>query len=104
MTLAVVTAIGYGLLIFVGGIAGYVKAGSRVSLISGIASGTLLILGGVLQFQGLTWGLWLSMAVAGLLVVTFAVRYLKTRKLMPALPAIGLGAISIAIFLQQLIV
>ncbi len=104
MTLGIATAIAYGLLALVGGIFGYIKAKSKISLISGIASGTLLILGGIAQLQGQVWGLPLATAIAALLIVTFAIRLAKTRKMMPAGLMILAGIVAVAILLQQQLV
>jgi uncharacterized membrane protein (UPF0136 family) len=77
-------AIAYGLLALVGGIYGYVKVRSVPSLVSGVVSGLVLLVGGVLQSQGNTLGLPLSAVVTGVLLVVFAIRWVKTQKFMPA--------------------
>ncbi|KST67082.1 TMEM14 family protein [Mastigocoleus testarum] len=84
MTISVVSTILYGILGIIGGIVGYQKAGSKISLISGVVSGILLIVSGLVALQGQKWGLILGIAVAGILVIVFAVRFVKTRKFMPA--------------------
>ena len=53
----VIAAIAYGLLAFIGGIVGYTKAKSKISLFAGCSTGILLILGGIIQIQGVSWGL-----------------------------------------------
>lgn len=90
MTLSIFAAIACGSFAIGGGIAGYRAAGSKPSLISGIASGSLLLLSALLQWQGIAWGLWLGRAVAVLLAIVFAKRWFDTRKVFPA--AVGLGA------------
>lgn len=77
-------AIAYGILALVGGIMGYAKANSKVSLASGSISGILLVVSGLLSWFGQSWGLILAAAIAGVLVVVFSVRLVKTRKFMPA--------------------
>ena len=84
MTLAVVSTILYGVLAIVGGIIGYRKAGSKISLLSGVSSGILLIISGSIALQGQTWGLMLGAIVTAVLVVVFVVRLVKTRNFMPA--------------------
>lgn len=84
MSSAMFAAIAYGLLALVGGIYGYVKVRSVPSLVSGVVSGLILLIGGVLQSQGNPVGLPLSAIVSGVLVVVFAIRWIKTRKFMPA--------------------
>lgn len=72
----------YGVLSIVGGIIGYRQAGSKVSLISGIISGLLLLLGVVLM-PGAA-GFWLAWTVSLVLVIVFVTRLIKTKKFMPA--------------------
>lgn len=84
MNLSIVAAISYGVLSIVGGIFGYVKSQSKASIISGSISGALLIAAGIAQLQGFAWGQTAGIAIAGLLVVVFIVRLVKTKKFMPA--------------------
>jgi uncharacterized membrane protein (UPF0136 family) len=84
MNLGAWMAIAYGTLAILGGVLGYVKAKSQMSLISGIVSSILLFAGGVGQLQGLSWGLPLSVIVTVGLVIVFGVRLAKTRNFMPA--------------------
>jgi uncharacterized membrane protein (UPF0136 family) len=84
MTLGIVAAIAYGLLAIIGGIIGYKQAQSKMSLISGSVSGVLLVLGGILQLQGINAGLILAAAIAAVLLVVFTIRLSKTRKFMPS--------------------
>lgn len=93
----VIVAIAYGILAIVGGIIGYTKAKSRVSLVSGSVSGGLLVLMGVLLHRGLTWGRWGAIAITTLLVITFIIRLIKTRKVMPAGLMVVLGIPSLII-------
>ncbi|MEB3273647.1 MAG: TMEM14 family protein [Prochlorothrix sp.] len=88
---ALVVTIVYGLLSALGGIYGYIKAKSQVSLISGLVSGALLFASGVLQFLGFGWGRWLALALTIVLVITFGVRLQKTGKWMPAGVMVALG-------------
>ncbi|HIK30698.1 MAG TPA: hypothetical protein IGS17_16595 [Oscillatoriales cyanobacterium M59_W2019_021] len=100
---AILAAIAYGVLAIVGGMIGYRQAKSHVSLISGVGSGVLLILGGVLQLWGQTWGLWLSAIVTLVLIAVFAMRLAKTRKVMPAGLMLISGTIALAIILESLL-
>lgn len=90
MTIGIIAAIAYGILALVGGIMGYAKVKSKPSLISGVISGALLLIGGLLALQGSAIGLTLSTIVTGVLIVVFLIRLFKTRKFMPA----GLMAIA----------
>lgn len=99
MTVEILTAIAYGILAMLGGIFGYRRAKSQVSLISGIASGLLLICGGIVQLWGQSWGLLLATIVTAILEIVFAIRLVKTRKFMPAGLMIIFGMIALVIFL-----
>jgi len=101
MTPGTIAAIAYALLAIIGGIMGYLQVQSKVSLISGIVSGSLLLAGGIAQQQGMVWGLPLSVAITALLIVVFAVRWFKTRKLMPAALMIAAGIAALAGMLLQ---
>ncbi|MDB9314862.1 TMEM14 family protein [Spirulina sp. CS-785/01] len=84
MTIAGIVAIAYGILSLVGGILGYVKSKSQISLISGTGSGVLLLIGAIAMLQGANWGAILATLITGVLIVTFLIRLSKTRKFMPA--------------------
>lgn len=102
MTPGTIAAIVYGILAFVGGILGYLQAQSKASLISGSISGLLLLLGGVMQLQGVTWGLTLAAVVTAVLVFVFSSRLAKTGKFMPAGLMSILGVAALVVMLQQL--
>ena len=95
-----IAAIAYGILALVGGIIGYVQVKSKMSLISGVISGILLIVSGIAQLQGMTWGGTLAAIVTAVLIVVFVMRLTKTRKFMPA----GLMAIAGIFALSALLV
>lgn len=90
--LSAIAAIAYGLLTLVGGIIGYRQAGSRAS---GGISGALLILLGIVQAAGVSWAKGLAALITGALVAVFIVRWIKTRKPMPALLMILAGLASL---------
>lgn len=75
---------------------GYKQAGSQVSLISGLISGLLLLIGAYLLFGGSPAGPTLSGIVSLLLVIVFVVRLLKTKKFMPAGLMIIFGLVNLA--------
>lgn len=101
MNAGAIAAIAYGILSAVGGIIGYVQAQSKPSLISGLISGLLLVIGGVASAQDRAWGLPLAAVVSALLVIVFVVRLIKTRKFMPAGLMIIAGAIALILMLQS---
>ena len=89
----------YGILAIVGGIIGYLTARSKPSLISGIVSGLLLLIGVLRAAQGIASGLWVVKIVTLVLVVVFIIRLIKTKKFMPAgLMVIGGIATLIGVF------
>lgn len=102
MSLGVIAAIAYGLFAIIGGIVGYTKAKSKISLFAGCGTGILLILGGIVQIQGLTWGLIFSIVMSVFLIITFISRLLKTRKFIPSGLMIIAGFIALAMMGYQL--
>jgi uncharacterized membrane protein (UPF0136 family) len=99
MTVSAIAALVYGVLALVGGWMGYQQASSKVSLISGTITGILLLLASFGLLQGLSWGLWLGIAVTVLLLVTFVVRLIKTRKVMPAGLMVTAGVVTLIVLL-----
>ena len=100
--LAAYTTLIYGILSIVGGAIGYKQAGSQVSLISGFISGILLLIAAYLLFGGSPAGPLLAVIVSIILIVVFAIRLAKTRKLMPAGLMIIFGGINVAALLSLL--
>jgi uncharacterized membrane protein (UPF0136 family) len=103
MNLGIVVALGYGVLVLVGGIIGYFQAKSKVSLLSGGICGLLIIVAALCQLQGLTWGLTLAALITGILVVFFAFRLVKTRKFMPGGLMMILGTLALAVMINQIL-
>jgi len=88
----------YACFLFVGAFFGF-KAGSKVSLIMGVISGLLIILGLYFMADNPMTGYILVTAVSGLLTIVFLIRSVKTRVFMPA----GmLFSVSILIFFLSL--
>lgn len=102
MNLSVIAAIAYGMLAIIGGIIGYLQARSQVSLVSGVASGVVLLVAAYLQLQGQFWAVILATCVTAALVVFFALRLAKTRKFMPAGLMTILGMAALAVMVNQL--
>lgn len=102
MSLGIITALVYGTITLIGGIIGYKKAESKVSLISGGVSGVILIVAGILQLVGQNWGLILATLVAGVLVIVFLGRLVKTKKVMPAGMMVLSGLIALGLLVYQL--
>lgn len=100
MNVPAVTSLVYGALVFAGGWMGYSKAGSRPSLVSGAASGILLLVAAFLSFGGHAAGDRLGMVVAFVLLAFFAYRFARGRKFMPAglMVLASLGALALYYF------
>lgn len=95
-----IAAIAYGALTLLGGVIGYATAKSKPSLISGLVVGLLLIVSGVLYWQGYPWARIAAMFLTFLLFDVFVWRLVKTRKLMPAGLMIGASIVAFAAMLQ----
>jgi uncharacterized membrane protein (UPF0136 family) len=102
MNLSIIAAIAYGSLAIVGGILGYIQAQSKISLIAGCGCGILLLISAMLQLQGQPWGLLAAIAVTVILLVAFMMRWIKTRKFMPAGLMLLLGVPALGVMLSQL--
>lgn len=74
----------YGVLMFLGGIFGFVKAGSKASLIMGIISGILIFAGVALLGSAYTTGRAVLTFTSFILSGVFGIRLFKTRKFMPS--------------------
>jgi uncharacterized membrane protein (UPF0136 family) len=101
MNAAIIAAIAYGLLTLIGGVAGYLKAKSKPSLISGLISGIFLIVAALIQLQGFPFGSLLARIITVALITVFVFRLQKTRKFMPAGLMIIAGAIALMIMLSS---
>ena len=81
---AVILAI-YALMLIAGGAMGYVRAGSRASLIAGLVSGVIGLIAAVLaaavKYQ---WGVELGLCLAAVILLFFGPRFLISKKFMPA--------------------
>ena len=86
----------FGALTIAGGVMGFVKAGSKASLIAGGVSGLLLVLAGYLLASGREKpGLILGVLVSIALVGRFGPGFLNSHKFMPAglMAVLSLGGI-----------
>jgi uncharacterized membrane protein (UPF0136 family) len=94
----------FGLLVFVGGIIGYVKAKSRASLISGIGSAILLGIASSLVSSGsLRVGAGLSIFISLALLGRFFPAFMKTKKVMPGGLVVALGAVTLVLGVLTLV-
>jgi len=74
----------YIVLLLIGGLIGFLKAGSKVSLITSAVSAAALILTGIPGLLGPGLARGLADAIMAALLVVFAIRLGKTRKFMPS--------------------
>ena len=74
----------FGALTIVGGIVGYVKAGSLPSMIAGGITGVLLLVAGSLMSSHRLIGLATALVVSLLLAAQFVPKFVRTAKMMPA--------------------
>ncbi len=74
----------YAVLMSVGGIMGFVKGRSSISLIAGLASAAVLVLAYFISISDARNGLLLGVGVTSVLTFVFAIRIAKTKKIMPS--------------------
>lgn len=74
----------YAVVVLLGGVMGYVKAKSQVSLFSGVGSGIALLVAWFICRQIPLVGLGLATFLSLVLFIVFVIRFLKTRAFMPA--------------------
>jgi uncharacterized membrane protein (UPF0136 family) len=74
----------FGALTIIGGVIGYVKAGSLASIIAGSIAGILLLAGALLLPNHLMAGLAIALIVSVLLAGQFVPKFIHTGKVMPA--------------------
>ena len=91
----------YGLFLVIGAYFGW-KAGSRISLIMGLTSGTLILICAVLAKANPTTGYGAGSAIAGILVVTFLIRLIKTHKVMPSGALMAVSILVLIILVDEL--
>ncbi|RLM86862.1 protein FATTY ACID EXPORT 6-like [Panicum miliaceum] len=100
----------YGLVVLAGGVAGYLKRGSAASLAAGVGFGAALLLAGVLSAwafarggggAGAVFGTVLQIVCAVVLTVVMGVRYVKTRKIMPAGIIAAISAIVLIFYVYK---
>jgi uncharacterized membrane protein (UPF0136 family) len=74
----------FGVLTIAGGIVGYFKAGSVISIIAGSVTGILLLVSAWLLPEHLAAGLTIALITSLLLAAQFVPKFLRTGKAMPA--------------------
>jgi uncharacterized membrane protein (UPF0136 family) len=74
----------FGVLTIAGGIIGYVKAGSVISVVAGAITGGVLIVAGLILPEHRELGLGLALLTSAILAGQFIPRVFRTRRLVPA--------------------
>ena len=74
----------YIVLLLVGGLIGFLKAGSKVSLITSAVAAAALVLTAIPGLLGRGASAGLADAIMAALLVVFAIRLTKTKKFMPS--------------------
>jgi uncharacterized membrane protein (UPF0136 family) len=96
--IAAVSALLTGLVAILGGIQGFLKARSRPSLVAGLVTGDLLVIGSVLALLGWTWALWITALTAAALMGRFLPAWLRdTAKFWPAFVMAALSAVTLVL-------
>jgi uncharacterized membrane protein (UPF0136 family) len=85
---------GVGGLVFAGGLMGFVKKGSKASLMAGSTFGGLLMISAYLISKKNSKGNVLGSGVAGMLTYAMGKKFLRSGKFMPAGLIAGLGAVA----------
>lgn len=93
----------YALVVLVGGVMGYIKAKSQMSLFSGVGSGIALLVAWFLSRQFPLLGLGLATLLALVLLVVFIMRFSRTRAFMPAGAMVLLSLGATVVFLLGLL-
>ncbi|HEY9672077.1 MAG TPA: TMEM14 family protein [Waterburya sp.] len=93
----------YGLVVLLGGIMGYVKAKSQVSLLSGVGSGIALLIAWFIAGNNPWLGLGLATLLGFVLFVVFIVRFLRTGSFMPAGLMMVFSLAAVAVFVIGLL-
>lgn len=89
---------GYAIFMFVGAYFGF-KKGSKVSLIAGLASGVLVLVGIWLKAVNVKTGYMFLGGLTGILTIVFLMRLMKTKNFMPSgmLLIITLGVLAVTV-------
>lgn len=89
----------YGVLLIIGGYMGYQSAGSRVSLVMGVTSGLIVLVGFLLQRKSQKSTKWLWFGISLLLTAVFAIRFIKTAVFMPVGLVLSLSMVGVIVSL-----
>lgn len=92
----------YGIFLLVGAFMG-LKAGSKISLIAGLASATFVFAGIILLGSNAKLGYGILTGTSGLLTIVFLIRFIKTGAFMPSGMILAFSIVMLVIGFIQLI-
>ncbi len=93
----------YGVLVILGGVIGFLKANSLVSLLMGVSFGIVVAVSGYFILQGKTRALYWAFGFSLILLAVFLLRYWQTHAMMPSgMMAILSFIVCVMLFLQKL--
>jgi uncharacterized membrane protein (UPF0136 family) len=90
-------ALAYGLVALIGGLIGFIKAGSVASLVAGGASGVILLVGAALVGKKPKAGLIIALLLSLLLIGRFASASVKSGAVSPIAIVMILGGVAVLI-------
>lgn len=93
----------YAVLMLVGGYMGYAKAQSKMSLIMGIVSAVVIFLGVYVTRNSPQLGYAIITTMTAFLVISFAIRFMKTHQFMPSGMLLALSLIMFIISVMQVL-
>lgn len=93
------TVLGYGLIVMLGGLIGYLTADSWVSLFAGTICGAILVAGGMGIVRNSLYAYFVSLGMTTVLAIFFIFRYITTEKLMPAGIMTGMSVLILLLLL-----
>ena len=85
--------LGYGVIVMLGGLIGYLKADSLISLFTGTLSGAALVACGMGLIRNSIYAFLISLALTTVLAIFFSIRYILTEQMMPSGLMAGLSII-----------
>ncbi|HEY9796893.1 MAG TPA: TMEM14 family protein [Leptolyngbyaceae cyanobacterium] len=93
----------YALVVLLGGVMGYLKAKSQVSLLAGVGSGVALLVAWFVCRQIPLAGLGIATLIGLILFVVFVMRFSRTRAFMPAGLMMVFSLVATVVFLLGLL-
>jgi len=93
----------FGVLLIVGGFFGFIKAGSKISLMMGLVSGALIFLGIYLTASNPKIGYSIISSTSLILTIVFVMRFAATQKFMPSGMLILASVVALIVSISRLL-